>query len=601
VRAVTLCLLLLPARAEAQGDISCLPSSTAYVETVGTGDVFYFNSGRNWCGSGSSDLRGRFWSDFGLDRAGESEQWRGPWGGSSPCDVRSPAGRLFNALYLLASRPTLLPYYRVAKDKIDDLDAVCWIEGNRDKIATSGTCFFSNWTQLSYNFFYGWGFSETGSSGNYPVWARAATIAHEARHYADGVNGCGYGHVECWYDRSFQQCDDQFTPPAPAIAEPGTVRPNSYTVDVLLRYAALGPSEPRMFRENARVRAQWYLDWRFNYVPPEWDELPPLPPDPTAAPVVCSPPQVLQYFAAFFDDAGNQQPISYGLACAQCPLGSGPTSDATGCTSCAPGEYSFRGVCTKCPAGTYAPAPVAYADSCTQCPPGTWSATVGATDPSQCQPCQAGEYSEQWGRTTACDLCPANTFNPSLRQSACQNCPLSTPSSNPGSTSSMQCMGCPAGQGGTPTMGGVTCGLCAWGTYSPGGTAPCMPCPAGFYQDQPQQADCKPCPLGQVSTAGQRSCWPCSGGRYANLWATQCAGCPPYHVSSPKNVCVGCPAGQVPTDDKTACVVCSSPPCATTPCGAFQQPNVAGDQCIFACPAGYTPDATFAGCVFNPS
>jgi len=253
------------AAARADGPACTFPTP----DDSASGDRFY-PAGR-WC---NDALVGEFWNGFGMSSGGESDGWSGAWGYDDPCNVDLPLGRTFNTMSLL--RDKIPAAYSFAAAKIDDLDAVCTRPNGA--IATTANCFFTNWTQLSMEFFYG-----SGTNLNYPIWARAGTLAHEARHYDDGCWGIGYtGHVTCNAGdfAGREVCDPVFARPTFSTSnEVDGARPYSYSVEVLTRYAFVGRSEPRAYRENARYRAQYALDNRFNYVPPALATVPPIPLD----------------------------------------------------------------------------------------------------------------------------------------------------------------------------------------------------------------------------------------------------------------------------------------------------------------------------------
>jgi TNFR/NGFR cysteine-rich region/Tyrosine-protein kinase ephrin type A/B receptor-like len=146
-------------------------------------------------------------------------------------------------------------------------------------------------------------------------------------------------------------------------------------------------------------------------------------------------------------------------ACVQCPNGTGVSGPA--CASCQPGQYGLHGVCLPCPPGAYSP--FFASTACAPCAPGGFTAAPGATNLSQCLPCQEGAYWDPLG----CLGCPANTAAPR------------------GSVGASSCLAVP-------------------GYYGlPGQRA--LACPAGSYCPQASMVPFK-CPSGSVSAQGSQAC-----------------------------------------------------------------------------------------------
>ncbi|KAL5020670.1 hypothetical protein ScPMuIL_002250 [Solemya velum] len=164
--------------------------------------------------------------------------------------------------------------------------------------------------------------------------------------------------------------------------------------------------------------------------------------------------------------------------------------------ACAEGTYSIFGggyiPCEACPEGTYGPDTMATSlNACLPCPAGTtskegsWSIyfctgdrgdkPAGSTDISDCQD------------ACAVKTCVGNEF--------CTNC-LTGPC-DVGAPDYAICT-CPC------EWGGSNCDirLCEPGTWSLTGSPNCTDCPAGQYQDECGQTDCKLCPQGHTSHPG---------------------------------------------------------------------------------------------------
>ena len=160
----------------------------------------------------------------------------------------------------------------------------------------------------------------------------------------------------------------------------------------------------------------------------------------------------------------------------------------------APSRYSLpaAGACTDCAQGLYGDSPGTTSASCTgPCPAGRFGGTAGVTSPTCTGDCTAGY--------------------------ACV----------PGSTN-------------------ATAALCGPGTYSPGGTSACIPCPAGRYGSQfgatnssctgPCNVSGSYCPPLSTSLADAR---PCPPGSFGNATSGQCVACPPaapYSLASSTSI-----------------------------------------------------------------
>eukprot|EP00961_Rhodomonas_salina_P091455 1231683-Rhodomonas_salina.1 len=208
-----------------------------------------------------------------------------------------------------------------------------------------------------------------------------------------------------------------------------------------------------------------------------------------------------------------------GGACAACAAGKSKAENgSSACTRCAVGQYAPEaslqctdcvagGPCEFCPAGNHK-----NADGiCIACTNGTFSTTVGAEDPSSCQPCPTGTFADGDG-ATSCILCPRNTFSTvqgAANNATCIPCPDST-ESPAGSSNNSDCK-CRAGLIGP---NGGPCQLCAEGSFNiiAGATA-CTLCPEGKYQDTKGAGECSECsPWFSYSPPGSISQQMCTRG-----------------------------------------------------------------------------------------
>ncbi len=182
-----------------------------------------------------------------------------------------------------------------------------------------------------------------------------------------------------------------------------------------------------------------------------------------------------------------------------------------------------------CPAGTSSPGGAGNV-SCSTCPRGTYSTTGAAA----CLPCTAGYVCNGTGSPTPTQYaCPMGTYSTS-GASTCLPCPSGTYGAST-ALPNASCSGlCPAGYACVPGSTNATAALCGPGTYSPGGTSACIPCPAGRYGSQfgaisssctgPCNVSGSYCPPLSTSLADAR---PCPPGSFGNATSGQCVACPP--------------------------------------------------------------------------
>eukprot|EP01022_Parablepharisma_sp_SALTPOND_P023128 TRINITY_DN47_c0_g6_i1.p1 TRINITY_DN47_c0_g6~~TRINITY_DN47_c0_g6_i1.p1 ORF type:complete len:4331 (-),score=484.04 TRINITY_DN47_c0_g6_i1:2741-15733(-) len=254
------------------------------------------------------------------------------------------------------------------------------------------------------------------------------------------------------------------------------------------------------------------------------------------------------------------------------------------CTPCSSGYYSVLGAtaCVKCPAGSYCPTtnsipipcPLGYysteqSTACTKCDDGyTCSSQRTTATPStdlcpmgyyctyssvngmqrvKFNPCPAGEYGVAEGtstKTAACNDCPAGFYCPlegmtkpivcpkghycQTKSSAATACGAGTYNPKTGSSSSGDCLSCPAGN------------------YCPSGTGEPIMCSAGYYcgansgtetskcnagtyasvSKTTQQSECITCPAGHYCLEGSTAPTPCPSGTYnSNSGSTDVSAC----------------------------------------------------------------------------
>ncbi|XP_071505048.1 uncharacterized protein [Diadema antillarum] len=227
----------------------------------------------------------------------------------------------------------------------------------------------------------------------------------------------------------------------------------------------------------------------------------------------------------------------------RCPVGSFCPQGSVYPTSCSPGMYcdveelgSPAGNCSAghyctggavvaspdgaasgdiCPTGHYCPSGSSEPQ---ECPPGTFLNTTQNEDLSDCISCTQGRYCSGYANSEPTADCDAGYY-------------------------------CPPGQ----NVSDPYEYRCPQGHYCPVGSPEAIRCPAGYYQDQEAQSDCKTCPAGfycdnrlepvvlyQNSTCPEGSYCPpgtryqdefkCPLGTYSNLTglneSSQCSPCP---------------------------------------------------------------------------
>ena len=278
-------------------------------------------------------------------------------------------------------------------------------------------------------------------------------------------------------------------------------------------------------------------------------------------------------------------------------IGTGGTSSAAHCHSCAKGKYSSSDhkTCVDCPAGKYGPRE--GSSYCLSCPMGKVSKTTGETELSTCTECTLGKYtSSDRSYCKACPLgkfskpgasrcqdCGAGTYGSFWSRTHtyyCANCIKNTYNPNTGSTSSSACLACPDKQLAPP--GSSACSFCPGGKYfheevlnryfskftcescpkgKYGAESVCTPCAAGKYAAAAEAASCDRCDGGKStnSATGATSCSGCAAGRSAGAGDSSCTICAKGRYSTAASAtCTKCNAGKISTvDGATTCTSCA--------------------------------------------
>ncbi|XP_064629316.1 zonadhesin-like [Lineus longissimus] len=212
-----------------------------------------------------------------------------------------------------------------------------------------------------------------------------------------------------------------------------------------------------------------------------------------------------------------------------CPTGSGhpvPCTPGYHCEAdylkepsgqCEEGYYCTGSRKFPCPAGAYCPEASYHP---TLCPAGTYNNETSKGNVSDCLPCEPGSYCSGLGNVQPTGLCQEGHYCPSGQASpmpnvfACEHgyfCPKGSaaPKRCPAGTyqdetSQRQCKTCPPGFVCDPTNEPVVLyenAECPSGHYCPAGTgyAYNFPCPNGTYSNMTRRSslhDCLPCPAG---------------------------------------------------------------------------------------------------------
>ena len=130
-----------------------------------------------------------------------------------------------------------------------------------------------------------------------------------------------------------------------------------------------------------------------------------------------------------------------------------------------------------CPVGSYCPSGSAIPSAC---PPGTYNPSRGKHAITECLDCPPGSYCSLFNMSTPSGACAAGFY-----------CSSGSSVANPSSMNVSVYTG---------RVGGG--GVCSPGTYCPRGTAVAYTCPAGTYNNLPQQSQCRTCPGGYWCAGG---------------------------------------------------------------------------------------------------
>jgi hypothetical protein len=290
--------------------------------------------------------------------------------------------------------------------------------------------------------------------------------------------------------------------------------------------------------------------------------------------------------------------------CTECAVGMTSPAGDNNCDECSRGKYQDQkgqGTCKLCLDGTYGPwLRQDSVEDCKACPegranPGGNSGTDYDTS-EDCEQCVAGQYQDATGQVS-CKFCDPGRYANVAEQKTCVYCPAGKYSLQTGASSEASCKNCPVGWY-QSIIGSVECIPCEKGRFNnvegdigtvnwyPKGVGGYQPpygtegrgqakcgtwwsafCPAGTYQDQTGQTECKKCPPGKFSTekeAATNTCKICPSGTYSSAAAASaCISCPAGRYSPPQeNVsseadCLYCPVGKYQSQSgKNECISC---------------------------------------------
>jgi flagellar basal body-associated protein FliL len=334
---------------------------------------------------------------------------------------------------------------------------------------------------------------------------------------------------------------------------------------------------------------------------------------------------------------GQYQKFENQVSCDPCPRGYFQNFPAeTKCDFCPTGfiqKQQEKTQCIMCLAGQFEPN-TASVDDCKKCPEGYVQplteqsdcvkclAGKTSTKPAQtvCSVCPAGRIEPGNGSTRACNKCDLHTYTELEGQSKCLLCPTGFKKASKGGT---ECELCGAGKYGAPkdirknTTDG-SCLLCPEGKYRSGNISEpvttCISCPEGYHQPAQGSASCLPCIPGRYNNQiNQISCTECSVNYFApEISLTSCTYCLPGTFTNKRSAsasCQPCPAGTAGsgcalcelgmyrgnTDDEKTCLKCKkgkhasdlgSPFCLD--CDAGKYADVEGlEICIHCAPGRY--------------
>jgi hypothetical protein len=260
---------------------------------------------------------------------------------------------------------------------------------------------------------------------------------------------------------------------------------------------------------------------------------------------------------------------------------------------------------------------------CQSCARSKYRTAATAGDVTTCIACEAGKWSDAFGRTASsdCKSCAAGFYGQAAKVLVKAVGTRSTCGTYAGDNTGNMCDdGCTACMVGSYRLIGDTAdgNTAVTGEAIANAPADCKSCGAGKYADTvgtPSAAQCKDCPAGKRNSdaattatnhAALSNCADCSAGKYSSARGLSAA------------ACTDCAAGQSTLAGQTACADCAAGTrmnagivgvgagtdftlhCGACVTGQYSTARTHGAACI-GCPIGkYMPD-TFVACISCPT
>ncbi|XP_071129049.1 uncharacterized protein [Mytilus edulis] len=183
---------------------------------------------------------------------------------------------------------------------------------------------------------------------------------------------------------------------------------------------------------------------------------------------------------------GEYQDLHYQTTCKTCPTNTytrqtGSVSLTQCETYCIPGEEKdSQGNCVKCDRGYFKDNAIDLFSECTLCPTDRITPSIGTPLQSQCTVgnCTAGYKIVG----TACQICPAGTYQSNKWQTDCDSCPPQKTTTLPGATSLNDCiLSCDPGY---EDVNGL-----------------CVECQIGYYKIEKKASSCTKCQTGFITAS----------------------------------------------------------------------------------------------------
>eukprot|EP00793_Prasinoderma_coloniale_P002951 PRCOL_00006417-RA len=224
------------------------------------------------------------------------------------------------------------------------------------------------------------------------------------------------------------------------------------------------------------------------------------------------------------------------------------------------------------------------ARQCEPCGANTYNAATFSSTSADCLACPAGQGSDTGSK--ACSDCPAGTYADAAGE-GCKECPAGTSSALIGATASSTCEPCAKGFY-QPLAGQSTCEACAIGTTTAStGLTSCADCPANTFTPQAGE-QCYAC--GALQGGGW---YRLDGASATQTWGAACARCAKGSATDALDATACSPCGAGTYADAVGAAQCTECPAGTFVAGAGS--TSAGD--CAACGSGRTSVAGASACI----